>query len=221
MEHDSEDSLLASPSRGGPKRQSNLAPSGLVKTPSILPSISSGNELKIVIKRIQGDIDDDFFDKLLIELSKMQWLIPSHEPQPCFRGSGHSLGVGWFHAADNNSLIWLTHSLKIIQESGTIPDFTVSPYIPIPHLRRTIVSVPNVPRLGKDGASVVLQTVTRLNRNLNTKFWKIIKIMPLTNGRYSVIIAMDEKSISQIETQSNKMYYALSQVYVKIYAKNE
>ena len=117
--------------------------------------------------------------------------------------------------------MWLNHSLKIIQESGTVPDFTVSAFIPIPHLRRAIVNVPNIPRLGKDGASVVLQTISRLNRNLNTKFWKVIKILPLTNGKYSVIIGIDEKSVNQIEKQSCKIYYSLSQVYVKVYSKNE
>lgn len=216
MEHDSEDSLLASPSRGGPKRVANSPAANGDKR----PCIGSGNELKIVIKRSVGDVDEDFFDALLLELSKMQWSVPSHEAQPCFKGSGHSLGVGWFHAADHNSLVWLTHSLKIVQESGTIPDFTVSPYIPIPQLRRTILSVPNVPRLGKDGTDIVLKTVSRFNRNLNTKFWKVVKILPLTNGKYSVIIAMDEKSINQIESQSSKIFYSLSQVYVKVYAKN-
>lgn len=217
MDHDFEDALLASPSHGCSKQQSSSSASSQGKA----PSDGTGNELKIVIKRVVDDVDADFFEKLLLELSKMQCLVPAHETQPCFKGSGHSLGVGWFHAADSNSLVWLNHSLKIIQESGTVPDFTVSAFIPIPHLRRAIVNVPNIPRLGKDGASVVLQTISRLNRNLNTKFWKVIKILPLTNGKYSVIIGIDEKSVNQIEKQSCKIYYSLSQVYVKVYSKNE
>ena len=90
MHRDAENALLASPSRDGQKRHANSPASGTDKR----PCVGSENVLKIVIKCVNGDVDDDFFDRLLLELSKMQWTIPSHEPQPCFKGSGHSLGVG-------------------------------------------------------------------------------------------------------------------------------
>ena len=50
----------------GPRSSSSASSQGKA------PSDGTGNELKIVIKRVVDDFDADFFEKLLLELSKMQ-----------------------------------------------------------------------------------------------------------------------------------------------------
>ncbi|EAT37468.1 AAEL010547-PA [Aedes aegypti] len=59
--------------------------------------------------------------------------------------------------------------------------------------------------------------VSKLNPNLNTKYWKVSRVLPPENGKQSVILSIDEKSVETIENQKNKIHYSLTKVYVKIY----
>lgn len=180
---------------------------------------TTSDHLKLVVKRPNGNVDDSYFDKLLTELVGLQRLIPLDDPQPRFHGSGHTCGFAWFHAVDDASLDWLKNSLNMVKENGIVSDFIMMPYTPIPQLRRVSLSIPYVSRLKRTGPTFVLQTIGKLNKNLNTAFWKVLKMCAPENGKQLVIVAIDEQSISVIEQQSNKIFFLLSKTYVKVYPK--
>ena len=182
---------------------------------------ATSEQLKLVVKRPVGNVDDFYFDKLLTELVGLQRQIPLDDPQPRFHGSGHTCGIAWFHAVDDASLDWLKASLAIVKETGIVSDFIILPYSPIPQLRRVSLSIPFVSRLKRTGPTFVLQTIGKLNKNLNTAFWKVLKMSAPENGKQLVIMANDEQSISVIEQQSNKIFFLLSKTYVKVYPKTK
>lgn len=178
---------------------------------------SGVDSLKLMIKRPDGDIDEPFFEKLSLELITILQNIPPEEIQPVFTGSGHVQGVAWFAAENDFSMRWLKTSLASIKVTKVLPYFEILPLTTLPTLRRAIIALPLVPRLRKNAHATILNMMTRLNPNLNTKYWKVARILPPENGRQSVIVAMDEKSVETIGNQGNKIHYGLTKVFVKVY----
>ncbi|XP_019933527.2 uncharacterized protein LOC109623423 [Aedes albopictus] len=176
------------------------------------------NQLKIAIKRENGDVDETYFRALCGYIFDRQQQL-SGDFYPTFYNSGHTQGLGWFSACDENSLSWLKTTLGEIKNTGAIKDFSVLPYAPITPLRRIILSVPHFPRLEKDGADKIMKMITRLNGNINTNYWKVSKILPPENGMRSIIMGIDEQSVTALENQGCKLFYGLGQISVKIYSK--
>ena len=117
-------------------------------------------------------------------------------------------------------MIWLKSALSRIIDKQIIPDLEVLPYTKISPLRRTIFSVATVPRLGKDAKYTVIHNITRLNPNLSTNYWRVLRILPPQGGRHTVIMEIDEGSVAAIESQRSKMFYGFSQVFLSIAAKS-
>lgn len=176
------------------------------------------NRFKIMIQRENAAVDDEYFRNLSAEIFYAQQNLTG-DFLPTFHKSGHTQGLGWFCACDEKSLLWLKQTLDDIKSSGTITDFLVLPYAPIPPLRRVILSVPHFPRLERNGSEKMLSMLTRLNKNFDTKLWKVTRMLPPENGMRSIILGLDEASITVLENQGNKLFYGLSQVSVKIYPK--
>lgn len=175
------------------------------------------NSLKLILKLPTGDVDEQFFDRLSLELVTLLQNVPMEARQPVFSGSGFIRGIGWFAAEDDFSMKWLKTSLIAIKAKQILPHFEVLPYTTLPALRRAIVALPLVPRLSRNAHSIILNMITRLNPNLTTKYWKVVRIFPPVNNRQSVILGIDDKSIEQIERQNNRIHYSLIQIFVKIY----
>lgn len=192
-----------SPSNGDDKRQ----------------RVTLRNNLKIIVKRENADVDEEYFRNLSGEIFRRQEDFPG-EFLPTFYNSGHTHGIGWFCACDENSLSWLKSTLDDIRTNGTIKDFIVMLYAPIPQLRRIIFSIPHFPTLDKCGNEKIMRMLTRLNGNFETKFWKITKLLPPENGMRSVVMCIDEGSVVKLSNQGNKLFYGLSQVTVKVYPKH-
>lgn len=228
-----ERTLLASPEDDAIVRSAELTLAGTstmsvdrMKRPATSPSngddkrqrITIRNQLKITIKRENADVDEDYFRNLCGRIFDRQLLL-NGDFQPTFYNSGHTQGLGWFCACDHDSLSWLKATLAEIKTSGSIEDFSVMPYAPIQPLRRTILSVPYFPSTDRNGADKFLNVITRSNRNLNTQFWKVSKVLSPENGMRVVVMGIDEKSVIALENQGNKLFYGLGQITVKIYAK--
>lgn len=180
--------------------------------------ITLRNRLKIVIKRKNADVDEVYFRNLCGHIFEKQQQCDG-DFNPAFFNSGHTQGLGWFCACNEESLSWIKTILAEIQSSGAITDFSVMPYSPIPPLRRVILSVPSFPSLEKSGADKILAMITRLNKNLNTKYWKVTKILPPENGTRSVVLGIDEESVIALERQGNIIFYGLGQISLKIYSR--
>lgn len=191
-----------SPSNGDDKRQ----------------RIALRNRLKLSIKRNNADVGETYFRNLCGHIFEKQQQFDG-DFNPTFFNSGHTHGLGWFSACNEKSLSWLKIILAEIKDSGAITDFSVMPYSPIPPLRRVILSVPNFPCLEKNGTDKILSMITRMNSNLNTKYWKVTKVLPPENGARSIVMGIDEASVIALENQANKIFYGLGQVSVKIYSK--
>lgn len=199
---------------GGSKRPANSPNNGDDKR----QRVSLRNQLKIMIQRENADVDESYFHNLCGEVFVRQESLTG-EFLPTFYNSGHTHGVGWFCACDENSLSWLKTTLNDIKLNGPINDFHVMPYAPIPQLRRIIFSVPHFPRQEKSGNEKIMSMLTRLNVNFDTKFWKVSKILPPENGMRSIVMSIDEESVVKLSKQGNKLFYGLSQVNVKVYPK--
>lgn len=183
--------------------------------------IDDANGMKLVVKRPGMDVDGDFFEKLMSELVTQQMEIPADQQQPTFLGSGISQGVAWFTAKDLFSYNWLKAVLVAISVNTVMPSFEILlDSTPVP-LRRVIISIPLVPKLGKHPQETILRLITKLNKNLNTKYWKVFRLLNPVNGKQSVVLGVDEDSVVQIEAQKNKIFYAMSQVFVRVYPKQQ
>lgn len=179
------------------------------------PKTTQVDALKLMIKIPNGDVDEQFFDKLSMELVSLLQSLPMDAHQPMFSGSGFLRGIGWFCAEDDFSMKWLKSSLIAIKAKQILPHFEVLPYTDLPILRRVMVNLPLVPRLNRDAHTTILNMLNRLNPNLNTKYWKVVRILPRENNKQSIILGIDEESIEEIKKQKNRIHYALSQVFVK------
>lgn len=168
-----------------------------IKRTAISPAVNDGkraryngvDSLKLMIKRPDGDIDEPFFEKLSLELIGLQQNIPENENQPVFSGSGHVQGIGWFSAENDFSMKWLKASLTSIKSTKMLPFFEILPFTTLPTLRRAIVALPLVPRLKRNAHATILNMMTRLNPNLNTKYWKVARILAPENGKQPIILA--------------------------------
>ncbi|XP_062551525.1 uncharacterized protein LOC134216709 [Armigeres subalbatus] len=199
----------------GSKRPANSPTNGDDKR----QRVAIRNQLKLMIRRENADVDDEYFHKLSGEIFYRQGCLTS-EFLPTFYNSGHTNGIGWFCACDESSLTWLKSTLDDIKRISEIKDFIVMPYAPIPQLRRTIFSIPHFEKFEKGGNEKVMTMITRLNRNFDTKFWKVATMLPPANGMRSIIMNIDEESVVKLAKQGNKLFYGLSQVFVKVYPKH-
>lgn len=170
-----------------------------------------------MIQLPNGDVDEKIFDQLSMELMLLLQTIPMDAQQPVFSGSGFIRGIGWFAAEDDFSIKWLKSSLITIQAKQVLPYFDVVPYAKLPTLRRVMLALPLVPRLNRNAHPTILSMLRRLNPNLDTKYWKIVRILAPENGKQSVILGIDEESIAKIEKQNNRVHYSFTQIYVKVY----
>ncbi|KXJ75224.1 hypothetical protein RP20_CCG012127 [Aedes albopictus] len=181
--------------------------------------IDDAHDRKLTVRRPGEDVNSAFYEKLMSELVTRQVAIPMDQQQPIFLGSGVSQGVAWFTAKDQFSYDWLKTTLVTLSVNTTIPSFEVLlESAPVP-LRRVIISIPLVPKLGKNPQETILRLISKLNKNLNTKYWRVFRMLQPANGKQSVILGVDEDSVVKIEAQKNKIFYAMSQVFVRIYEK--
>ena len=100
-------------------------------------------------------------------------------------------------------------SFEVLLESAPVP------------LRRVIISIPLVPKLGRNPQETILRLIAKLNKNVNTNYWRVFRLLQPANGKQSVILGVDEDSVVKIEGQKNKIFYAMSQIYVRIYDKQQ
>lgn len=171
--------LLMSPAIASTKVKDNS------KRPANSPASSGekksrveNTELKLAFKKINSEVDQHFFEAVCSALSDLQSNIPNDVTYPGFYGCGFKMGIGWFYARDEESMTWLKSALSRIIDKQIIPDLEVLPYTNISPLRRTIFSVPMVPRLGKDAKYSVIHNITRLNPNLSTNYWRVLRVLP-------------------------------------------
>ncbi|XP_021694398.1 uncharacterized protein LOC110676839 [Aedes aegypti] len=222
IDFETEYRLLMSPanassaSKDSAKRAANSPASSEAKKSHV-----ENTDLKLAFKRKNAEVDQQFFEAVCSALSDIQSDIPSDVTYPGFYGSGFKMGIGWFYARDDESMLWLKSALKRIVEKRIIPDLEVLPYTKISPLRRVVFSVPTIPRLGKDAKSSVLRNIARLNPNLCTNYWRVLRVLPPQGGRHTIIMEIDEGSVSAIESQRCKVFYAFSQVFLSITAKND
>ncbi|XP_062553041.1 uncharacterized protein LOC134218163 [Armigeres subalbatus] len=197
------------------------------KRPAESPASSEGKktrvenlDLKLAFKRKNSDVDQQYFESVCLALSDIQSGLPNDVPFPRFFGSGYKMGIGWFYARDEVSMEWLKTALHQICEQEIISDLEVLPYVKICPLRRVIFSVPTVPRLGKNAKYFILRTIARQNPNLSINYWRILRVLPSHGGRHTIIMEIDEGSVAAIESQRCKIFYAFSQVFLSVAAKN-
>lgn len=179
--------------------------------------LNDTSSVKLVVKRPGIDVTSDFFEKLMSELVTQQFAIPMDQQQPVFLGSGVEQGVAWFTAKDKFSYNWLKSTLETILKNALVPSFEVVSESPPAPLRRIMISIPLATKFGKNPQETILRLITKLNKNLDTKYWRVFRLLQPMNGKQSVVLGVDEDSVVKIEAQKNKIFYAMSQVFVKIY----
>lgn len=187
------------------------------KRPATTPKANEGKKLrKVYTSRVaisaNQKIDESCASYILRGLSLLQDNVPLTDPQPKFLGYGLQHDVLWIEPADSCSLEWLKSAMDELNKKSDQLRVEVQEYTPPPPLHRVAGLLP-VCGQTRWLYSEVMKNITRLNPNLNTKFWRILAI---SGNRFSerkhLIIGVDENSLRDLENCNFKLYYRFSQL---------